>query len=131
MGDRHRPSTFHSGFQGTTLIFLANFVAVLVREMDLHARDAITGWTEGFLHNSAHLSSHGLMTRHIVIRVDLDLHGALLTFRFHRIQADRFLLDHPPPVNHPLLNPPRSCERGDPSLAAWKQLDLHPQFPMR
>jgi hypothetical protein len=67
------------------LVVLAAPVAVLVAEMDLHARDAIADSTQRLLYDATGPRGQALSSFNMTIGIDLDLHGVFLflfKFRF-------------------------------------------------
>jgi hypothetical protein len=73
-----RLAAFETGFHHTLLVVPAAPVAVLVAEMDLHARDAIADSTQRLLHDATGPRGQALLPFDMTIGIDLDLHGVFL-----------------------------------------------------
>jgi transglutaminase-like putative cysteine protease len=73
-----RLAAFETGFHHALLVVLAAPVAVLVAEMDLHARDAIADSTQRLLHDATGPRGQALLPFDMTIGIDLDLHGVFL-----------------------------------------------------
>ena len=72
-------AAFEAGFHYATHVVSADLlVAVLIAQVDFHARDVIAKQVQGTLDHAADLSGQCFSTFDVAVRIDLDLHGALL-----------------------------------------------------